>query len=169
MQSLVVTGGGRGIGRAIAEEAARTEWAVVVLERDSDALAWTETAGPTVTSITGDAGAAATLQRALAVAEELAPLAGWVNNAAVFDDPRPSDGPERLVSAVLANLRPTLAGCHSAAEWLPTRHRPGSIVNLSSHQAARPVPGAAGYATAKAAVEGRRVLSRSTTGRSGSA
>ena len=30
----------------------------------------------------------------------------------------------------------------------------GAIVNVSSHQAARPVPGALAYATAKAAVEG---------------
>ena len=33
-------------------------------------------------------------------------------------------------------------------------HRPGSIVNVSSHQAQRAVRGALTYATAKAAIEG---------------
>ena len=41
-----------------------------------------------------------------------------------------------------------------AARHLEVHDRPGSIVNVSSHQAQRAVRGALPYATAKAAVEG---------------
>src|SRR5690606_3033792 len=40
-ESYVVTGGGRGVGRAIVERLLADSHTVVVLERDPDALAWT--------------------------------------------------------------------------------------------------------------------------------
>jgi NAD(P)-dependent dehydrogenase (short-subunit alcohol dehydrogenase family) len=45
-------------------------------------------------------------------------------------------------------------GCHVAVNHYLSHARPGAIVNVSSHQAQRPVRGALPYATAKAAVEG---------------
>src|SRR5215217_3998839 len=84
MRSYVVTGGARGIGRAIAERLAR-DGHVVVLDRDADTLAWTR-AAERITGVAGDAGAEADAERAADAAEAAAPLAGWVNNAAVFRD-----------------------------------------------------------------------------------
>jgi NAD(P)-dependent dehydrogenase (short-subunit alcohol dehydrogenase family) len=47
-----------------------------------------------------------------------------------------------------------VVGCAAALAAFLERGTPGSIVNVSSHQAARPVPGCTPYATAKAAIEG---------------
>jgi NAD(P)-dependent dehydrogenase (short-subunit alcohol dehydrogenase family) len=85
----------------------------------------------------------------------VAPLASWVNNAAVFDDAAlHAAGPARVLELVASNLRPALAGCAAAIRRFLAAGRPGAIVNVSSHQAQRPVRGALPYATAKAALEG---------------
>ena len=55
---------------------------------------------------------------------------------------------------MLANLRLAVTGCAVAVRAFLDAGTPGAIVNVSSHQAQRPVPGALAYATAKAAVEG---------------
>jgi NAD(P)-dependent dehydrogenase (short-subunit alcohol dehydrogenase family) len=55
---------------------------------------------------------------------------------------------------VTANLAPALTGCHTAVNHFLAHERDGAIVNVSSHQAQRPIRGALPYATAKAAVEG---------------
>ena len=47
-----------------------------------------------------------------------------------------------------------MVGCSVAVSAFVTAGRQGSIVNVSSHQAQRPVRGALPYATAKAAIEG---------------
>src|SRR5829696_8455086 len=89
--SYVVTGGGRGVGRAIAERLAQ-DGHVVVLERDADALAWAAgRAG--IEAVAGDAADEAVAGRAADAAERSAPLAGWVNNAAVFRDAAVHDAP----------------------------------------------------------------------------
>jgi NAD(P)-dependent dehydrogenase (short-subunit alcohol dehydrogenase family) len=55
---------------------------------------------------------------------------------------------------VASNLRPVLSGAAAAIGEFLRSDVPGAIVNVSSHQAQRPVPGALPYATAKAAIEG---------------
>ena len=86
---------------------------------------------------------------------DLAPLRGWVNNAAVFRDVDLHSAPaEDVADLVLANLRLAVTGCAAAVRAFLDAGTPGAIVNVSSHQAQRAVPGALAYATAKAAVEG---------------
>jgi len=144
--SYVVTGGARGIGRAIAERLAR-DGRVVVL--DLGAPDW---AHERVAFVEGDASDEAVTEQAAAAAG--AELAGWVNNAARFRDASLHDTPVAGVMDLIAtNLAPALAGCATAVRrFLATGG--GAIVNVSSHQAQRPVRGALPYATAKAAVEG---------------
>ena len=90
-----------------------------------------------------------------AAAERSAPLAGWVNNAAVFRDAALHEaGPVRVLELVVRNLGLAVTGCAVAVRRFLEAGRSGAIVNVSSHQAARPVPGALPYATAKAAIEG---------------
>src|SRR5262249_6861438 len=45
-------------------------------------------------------------------------------------------------------------GCATAVSRFLKQGKGGAIVNVSSHQASRPVPGCLPYATAKAAIEG---------------
>lgn len=82
-------------------------------------------------------------------------LMGWVNYAAIFSDAgmAGASAPE-VLDLITANLGLAVTGCHTAVRHFLAHRRPGAIVNVSSHQAQRPVRGALPYATAKAAVEG---------------
>jgi len=88
VRSHVVTGGGRGVGRAVAERLLAVGDAVVVLDSDEAALGWTSAhlAGRRVISLAGDAADESVTGRAADLAQEAGRLAGWVNNAAVFRD-----------------------------------------------------------------------------------
>src|SRR4051812_46604300 len=131
----VVTGGARGIGRAIAEHLRTGGADVVVLDRED-----------------GDAADEAVAERA---AEAAAPLEGWVNNAAAFVDASPhTASAAELLELIEMSLAPAVTGCTVAIRRFLAQGTPGAIVNLSSHQALRPVPGSMPYATAKAAIEG---------------
>jgi NAD(P)-dependent dehydrogenase (short-subunit alcohol dehydrogenase family) len=157
VRSHVVTGGGRGVGRAVVERLLRHGDAVVAIELDGEALAWLDghTAGERAIAVAGDAADEAVAERAADCAQEIAPLAGWVNNAAVFRDASVHADPARTVLDLVAlNLAPAVVGCTTAVRRFLAARRLGAIVNVSSHQAQRAVPGATPYATAKAAVEG---------------
>lgn len=152
-RSYVVTGGTGGLGRAIVERltADPTTARVVVLDPATPA----GPAGPRVVGVAGDAADGATAERAAAEARAAAPLHGWVNNAAVFTDlALPGASATALLDAIVANLALAVVGCATAVRHFLGAGTPGAIVNVSSHQAQRAVPGALPYATAKAAVEG---------------
>jgi NAD(P)-dependent dehydrogenase (short-subunit alcohol dehydrogenase family) len=156
VRSYVVTGGGRGVGRALVERLLGDGGAVVAIELDPDALAWTEDhpAGDRVAGVAGDAADEAVCGRAADLAEAAGPLAGWVNNAALFRDASLLDDPAAVLETVRLNLAPALVGSATAVRRFLAAGTGGAIVNVSSHQAGRPVRGALAYATAKAAVEG---------------
>jgi NAD(P)-dependent dehydrogenase (short-subunit alcohol dehydrogenase family) len=154
--SYVVTGGGRGVGRAIVERLL-LDGAVVALDLDEDALGWVDRhpLRDRLAAVGGSAGDLEVAERAADAAAGLGRLTGWVNNAAVFRDASLAVDPPALVAEIVdANLRPVLVGCTVAVRRFLAAGTPGSIVNVSSHQAQRAVRGALPYATAKAAVEG---------------
>ena len=156
-RSYVVTGGGRGIGRALVERLLAAGGHVVGIELDPAALAWTHThpAGSRVMAVVGDAADEAVTERAADLAQAAGRLAGWVNNAAVFPDAWLHAVPAGEVLRLIGlNLNPAVVGCATAVRRFLAAGTGGAIVNVSSHQAQRAVRGALPYVTAKASVEG---------------
>ncbi|MFG1924223.1 SDR family NAD(P)-dependent oxidoreductase [Cryptosporangium sp. NPDC048952] len=152
--SIVVTGAGQGIGRAIVERLAADGEAVVAVDRNEAALEWTDSR-ENVVGVVADASDELQLERAASAAVELSPLTGWVNNAAVFRDLLLYLGPVDDVSAAIrANIDLAVAGSTVAVRRFRLYGNGGSLVNVSSWQARLAVPGSLPYATAKAAIEG---------------
>jgi NAD(P)-dependent dehydrogenase (short-subunit alcohol dehydrogenase family) len=164
MHSYVVTGGARGIGRAIAGRLAR-EGQVVVVDGEGDALAWTHEHRQ-IAAVVGDASQEAVTIRAADTAEAAAPLADWVNNAAIFRDAWLHDVRAiELWEAITLNLALAVTGCVTAVRRFLVNEGPGAIVNISSHQGQRPVPGALPTRPPRRRSRGSRARSPSTTGR----
>jgi NAD(P)-dependent dehydrogenase (short-subunit alcohol dehydrogenase family) len=152
-RSHVVTGGGRGIGRAIVERLLADGDSVAAIELDPAALEWMGGRAGAI-AVVGDAGDEAVAERAADAAQAAAPLAGWVNNAAVFRDASvdTASTPE-LLELIGSNLSPAVVGCATAIRRFLAAGS-GAIVNVTSHQARLAVPGCTPYVTAKAAIEG---------------
>jgi NAD(P)-dependent dehydrogenase (short-subunit alcohol dehydrogenase family) len=151
MESAVVTGAGRGIGRAVAALLVERGYAVVVTDLDGDA------ARRTASEIGAAAGLAQDVrdeQSHATVAEEAerhARLAVWVNNAGVGHDGTLTAVTSEHVDALVdVNLKGVLWGMRAAlAAFGPDG---GDVVNVASLSGLGPVPGLAVYAATKAAV-----------------
>ena len=156
-RSYVVTGGGRGIGRAMVERLLGDVDNVVAIELDPAALAWTEShrAARRVIAVAGDAADESIAEQAADLAQAAGTFAGWVNNAAVFRDASLHSASIRVVLDLIAlNLNPAVVGCATAIRRFLAAGNGGAIVNVSSHQAHQAVPGCLPYVTAKAGIEG---------------
>jgi NAD(P)-dependent dehydrogenase (short-subunit alcohol dehydrogenase family) len=105
--------------------------------------------------VVGDAADDDVLAQVIDVAAASGRLSGWVNNAAVFRDAALHEAESRAIVELIAeNLALAVAGAGAAVRRFLADGTAGAIVNVSSHQATRAVPGALPYATAKAAIEG---------------
>lgn len=141
MRSYVVTGGGRGVGRAIVDRLA-DRGHVITLDREADALGWTADRRA-IEGLAGDAADEQTLRAAVNRASQAGTLIGWVNNAAVFRDAALHDTPvSELLELITTNLGLAVAGSAAAIRRFLHDGTAGAIVNVSSHQAQRAVPGA---------------------------
>ncbi len=149
--SAVVTGGARGIGRAVAVELVRRGHGVVLTDVDGDAVRRTAS----------EIGAAAGLQQDVrdpqghrdVAAEALrhGPLAVWVNNAGVGHDGGIEELTEDQIRALTEiNLLGVIWGARAALDAFGERG--GDLVNVASLSAHGPVPGLSVYAATKAAV-----------------
>jgi NAD(P)-dependent dehydrogenase (short-subunit alcohol dehydrogenase family) len=130
---------------------------VVAVELDPDALRWTErhAAGARLAGVAGDSADEAVAEQAADLAQAAGTFAGWVNNAAVFRDASiHSASPATVLELIALNLNPCVVGCATAIRRFLDTGTEGAIVNVSSHQATRAVPGCLPYVTAKSAIEG---------------
>lgn len=150
MTAVVVTGGGGGIGQAIVRRLLGEGHTAVVLDRAEPPVPLEE-----VWVVTGSASDDHALERAVELARAGGGLAGWVNCAADFTTRSLHDTSSgEWVDLVAHNLAMAAAGCRAAIREFLRTGAGGAIVNVSSHQPARPVRGGATYATAKAAIDG---------------
>ena len=153
-KTCVITGAARGIGRAIAERF-HDEGAIVILT-DIDETAGAETAAAIGCRFEKlDVREEADWQRLATIVPVVDVL---VNNAGVtgFEDGMVAHDPEhaslsdwRAVHAV--NLDGTFLGCRYAIRAMKAAGA-GSIINMSSRSGLVGVPGAAAYASSKAAI-----------------
>ncbi|MDQ3895240.1 MAG: beta-ketoacyl-ACP reductase [Actinomycetota bacterium] len=162
-KTALVTGGSRGIGRAIAGELARAGAAVVLGYRSGAAeaeAAARETGGRALQADIVNPDEARSL------VENAGELDILVNNAGVTRDgllARMPDDDWRTV--VETNLSGIFYTCRAAARGM-MRRRAGAIVNVSSIVGLRGNPGQTNYAAAKAGIVGfTKSLARELGGR----
>ena len=146
-----MTGGGRGIGRAVALALSRAGWAVGILDLDGASAA----AVAVEIVETGGAAAGAAVQAGIAALErELGPVEALVNNAGWDVLARFVEGPPELWDRVIAvNLKGVLNATHAVLSGMIARGR-GRIVSISSDAGRVGSSGEAVYSACKAGVIG---------------
>jgi NAD(P)-dependent dehydrogenase (short-subunit alcohol dehydrogenase family) len=161
---LLITGGGRGIGAAVARLAAAQGWHVAVnAVRDmasaqavaDEVRAMGRRALAVQADVSDEAAVRAMFNR---IDTELGPLTGLVNNAGVVDRAQRVDEMSlaRWQRMFAINVQGTFLCTREALRRMSTRHggQGGSIVNLSSAAARIGSPGQyVDYASAKAAID----------------
>jgi NAD(P)-dependent dehydrogenase (short-subunit alcohol dehydrogenase family) len=155
---ILITGGTRGIGRAVAEEAARRGMRVSVLGRDAEATKAVarelRAGGAQAFTCVADVRDETAVRGGIARAEEeLGPVDLLLNNAgqAAMQGPLADIDLAAWWSEVEINLR-GVAICAAAVLPSMMRRGAGRIVNMVSGTAGRPSPYNSAYAVAKAAV-----------------
>ena len=163
-QVAIVTGAGRGIGHAIARALAREGATVVVAARNRQQLAATaaavrESGGSALaipTDVTQDAAVEAMVEQTIAEQGRLDILvtAAGVASFGPVSGTKPADWDGMLA----VNLRAVMVTCRAVLPMM-IRQRRGTIINVASVAAQRPIAGSAVYTATKAAVVGfSRVL-----------
>jgi NAD(P)-dependent dehydrogenase (short-subunit alcohol dehydrogenase family) len=163
-RSVLVTGGGRGIGAATSWLCAQRGWAVAVNYANDPGAAETmvariRAAGGTALAVKADvADEAQVLKMFDTLDREMPPLCGLVNNAGVVDQPTrvESIGVARLQRMFAINVFGSFVCAREAVKRMSTAHggAGGAIVNLSSAAARIGSPGQyVDYAAAKGAID----------------
>jgi 3-oxoacyl-[acyl-carrier protein] reductase len=154
----VVTGGGAGIGRGIANGLAAFGARVAIWERDPDtsaaAAAQIVEAGGTGLGLTVDVRDSQQVDDALAATiAQVGPVDILVNNAGgVFKAPFLETSENGFDALHRANLRHVMVCTQRVARTMVADGRPGSIMSVTSIEGVRAAPGFAAYAAAKAGV-----------------
>lgn len=153
----LVTGGGQGIGRGIAERLLRSGWRVAIAESDDRAgqdtareLATCGDIDHLQTDMADEGSVHATLQ---ALAQRFGRLDALVNNAGIA---RPLSGPvETLALADWSRvIGVNLTGCFLCVKHAAPLLRPrgGAIVNIASTRALQSEPNTEAYAASKGGI-----------------
>ena len=149
----VVTGGGAGIGRGIAEGLSAFGASVAIWERNPETC---DAAAKAVDGLGITTDVRDTTQVDMAMkrtVDELGPVTILVNNAgAVFHSPILDTSENGWDALYRANLRHVLVCTQRMARGGIERGLPGSVINVTSIEGVRAAPGYAAYAAAKAGV-----------------
>ena len=164
MQTLIVTGGSRGIGAATARRAALAGYAVVFSYLSDEAAAAAvctdiERAGGRALAVQADVAVPADIERLFEASDRaFGPLAALVNNAGITEQQMRVEHMDvaRLMRVFNTNILGSVLCAQAAVRRLSTRHggKGGSIVNLSSAAARIGSPGEfVDYAMSKGAID----------------
>ena len=157
--TVVVTGGGTGLGKAIASEFARLGARLAILSRKAEHLDAAEAAmkaiGAEVLCIECDIRDADSISAAFDQIEDRFGLPGVVVNNAAANFPSPSEdlSPNAWRTVVDITLNGTVLMCREYGQRLLRAGVPGSIINIGATYAWTGGPGFAHSAAAKAAVK----------------
>ena len=174
--TLIVTGGGRGIGAATARLAATRGYAVCVNYKKNQAAAEAvvgaiKAAGGTALAVGADVAVEKEVERLFdTVDAALGPLAALVNNAGVLETQTRVEHLDaaRIDRVFATNVRGAFLCAREAVLRLSTRHggSGGGIVNVSSRAAQLGAPGEyVDYAASKAALDALTIgLAREVAG-----
>jgi NAD(P)-dependent dehydrogenase (short-subunit alcohol dehydrogenase family) len=161
----VVTGGGAGIGRGVAQRLAEAGASALILDRDGPkgketARLLAERYGVPTLSLAVDISDPEAVEAAAETAvAELGGLDIWVNVAGIYPI-----APEEFLAApdmteaawnrmLAVNLSGTFWGARAAARRMIAAGKPGVIINMQSAMTQAPLPGFAHYASTKGAIE----------------
>ena len=160
----IVTGGSRGLGRAIAKEYARQGAKVVVTARPRSPTGLPGTIDETVDDIRREGGEALPVPCDAADEDQVEAMVGQVmdlyrqidvlvNNAGIMIpfEPFLDIGPERWDQLMAANIRGPYLACRGVLPVMMQQRR-GSIVNIGSGAASNHRAGGSAYCTSKAAL-----------------
>jgi NAD(P)-dependent dehydrogenase (short-subunit alcohol dehydrogenase family) len=156
----LITGAGRGIGRAIALALAEAGAAVSLVARSSDELdavvAEIAAAGGRAWARPADVGDATALETAFEAADRESPPPSILVTAAGLNRVGPTVDYDLADWDLLndVNVRGTFVACRALGRRLLARGEPGSIVTLSSQMGTVGYPGRAAYCATKHAVNG---------------
>lgn len=157
-QVAIVTGAGRGIGRAVARQLAAEGAQVGLISRTAAQLdetaALIDADGGAALAMPTDVADAQAMEAAVAKVEvAYGPVDLIVNNAGSFQAIGPiwEVDPETWWTDVTINIRGVFLGCRAVASGMVQRGR-GRIINLIGGGTDRPFPYGTGYGTSKAAV-----------------
>jgi NAD(P)-dependent dehydrogenase (short-subunit alcohol dehydrogenase family) len=152
---VIITGAGRGVGRAMVEAFVEQGAHVVAVDRDAAGLA--ETCAPfagVVSQVADISTPEGARQGVDAAVREWRRLDVCVNNAAVAPHTALLEERAEVWDRVYAvNCRGTFLMTQAAARAMIAGERGGRIINFSSGASLRGGPGAAAYASSRAAVE----------------
>jgi NAD(P)-dependent dehydrogenase (short-subunit alcohol dehydrogenase family) len=173
--TMLVTGGGRGIGAATVRLAAERGWAVAVVYRDRAAdaervVADVESAGGRAVALRADVADEAAIVAAFEAADRLGPLTALVNNAGITGEVTRVDALDAamLERVLRVNVWAPLVCAREAIRRMSTRRggRGGAIVNVGSGASQLGTPGVwVHYAATKGALDTMTVgLAREVAG-----
>jgi NAD(P)-dependent dehydrogenase (short-subunit alcohol dehydrogenase family) len=150
-KSVIVTGGGRGIGRAIVVKLHSLGATVFAVSRNPDNLASLKTECPNVHTVAVDLGNWDATTEAIG---RIPPVDYLVNNAGVIDLNHFLDVTEENFDTICnVNLKAVINVSQVVAKKMIASGKPGSIVNVSSVAGLKPVPMACVYSALKAGLD----------------
>lgn len=154
-QVVIISGAARGIGRSLVKAFHEQGALILTTDRDADGLAETCSPYPQIISLVEDIRTQAGAERIVHMAvDRFGRLDICVNNAAVAPHTALLEERADVWDTVYAvNCRGTFLMTQAAGQAMITGNRGGRIINFSSAASLRGGPGAAAYASSRAATE----------------